>query len=379
MLRICIISFSQLSTDGRVLRQIETLSRVGRVTTIGYGMQPPFSSEHYSIPPSLRYLPLTFAGIVSLLTRRFDFAYSKTRAVQWSTTILQNLNVDVVVFNDVQTIGLAKNVSGRSSIVIDMHEYAPEEMSDDWRFRLLLRRYYQHLCSKYLGYATRAITVSPAIAAEFEKTLGTKFDVIRNSCRYFELSPTNSEGGKINLVHAGLASKGRHLEIMIEAVRELPNMQLDLYLVPAPRQSSYYKQLKKKINKISNVRLCPPVPSSDLVPTMNKYDVGLLVINPSNFSLANCLPNKLFEYIQARLMVISGPTPDIKEIVNQYDIGEVIKNYSSDELRKCLLALSEEKISKCKINAHSASKLVDFKFEGEKLSSLVRDFPLLNQ
>jgi glycosyltransferase involved in cell wall biosynthesis len=378
MLKICVISFSQLSTDGRVLRQIESLSRVGHVTTIGYGTQPPFSSEHYSIPSSSQYLPLTITGIVSLLTRRFDTAYSKTKAVQWSTSILQNLDFDVVVFNDVQTIGLSKIVVGRSSIVIDMHEYAPEEMSDDWRFRLLLRRYYQHLCSKYLSNATRAITVSPSIAAEFEKTLGIKFDVIRNSCKYYELSATRAESGQINLVHAGLASKGRHLEIMIEAVRELPNMQLDLYLVPAPRQNSYYRQLQKKINKISNVRLCPPVPSSDLVSTLNRYDVGLLVINPSNFSLANCLPNKLFEYIQARLMVISGPTPDVKEIVNQYDIGEVIQNFSSEDLRKCLMALSEEKISECKTNADSASKLVDFKFDGEKLSSLVGDFPLHN-
>ena len=379
MLKICIVSFSQLSSDGRVLRQIESLSRIGRVTTIGYGTQPPFSSEHHSIPFSSRYLPLTFIGIMSLLTRRFDFAYRQTKAVQWSTTILHSLNVDVVVFNDVQTIGLSKIVSGRSSVVIDMHEYAPEEMSDDWRFRLLLRRYYQYLCSLYLGYATLSITVSPSIAAEFERTLGTKFVVIRNSCNYYELPMSSTMRGRIKLVHAGLASKGRHLEIMIDAVRELPNMQLDLYLVPAPRQHGYYRQLKKKISKVPNVRLCPPVSSSNLVPTLNKYDVGLLVINPSNFSLANCLPNKLFEYIQARLMVISGPTPDIRTIIGQYDIGEVIGSYSSDDLKKCLAALSREKISEYKINADYASKFVDFKFESEKLSSLVRDLPILNQ
>lgn len=379
MLEICIVSFSQLVSDGRVLRQIESLSKIARITTIGYGAQPPFSSKHHSIPTSSRYLPLTIGGIIALLFRRFDFAYSRTKAVQWSTGILQNLETDVVVFNDVQTIGLTKIVSSTSSVVIDMHEYAPEEMSDDWRFRFLLRRYYQHLCARYLGNATLAITVSPSIAAEFETTLGIKFHVIRNSCKYQELSVSNNRGEEIRLVHAGLASKGRRLEIMIEAVQGLPNIQLDLYLVPAPRQHGYYKKLEKKIKNLSNVRLCTPVTSSELVSTLNTYDVGLLVINPSNFSLANCLPNKLFEYIQARLMVISGPTPDIREIVNRYEIGEVTESFSPKDLRDRLLALNKEKIRHFKMNADSASKQVDFKFDAENLSSLIREIPLIKK
>jgi glycosyltransferase involved in cell wall biosynthesis len=371
-MKVCIIAFSHLARDGRVLRQIESMSHVGEVITIGYGLTPQNSSRHFSIPDNLKYLPLNVTGLVLLFLRRFRRAYNVTPAVAWTIRALKEVDVDLVILNDVQTIGLIDWLGTNEKKIIDMHEFAPEEMADDWRFRLLLQKYYVYLCANFLKQAQVVLTVSDAIANEFEKRFSINCDVITNSCKYFDLEPSALHEGPIRLVHAGLASKGRHIETMIQAAGDVDGVQLDLYLVPAPRQIFYYRKLKRYAQRHSNVKLQNPVKSDDLVATLNRYDVGLLVISPSNFSLANCLPNKLFEFVQARLMIIAGPTPDVAAVVEQHEIGVVTTDFSPNELSRVLSNLTKRQVASFKQKTTRAAEKLHFESESQKLHSVVR-------
>lgn len=372
MNEFCVIAFSNLATDGRVLRQIETLSELGKVTTIGFGSIPKNSVRHFSIPRNKSYLPLTFFGVIALLCRRFDRAFQYTPAVKWCVGLIDQINVDVFVLNDVQTIGLQDHIHKNCTVIIDMHEYAPEEMTDDWRFRLLLRRYYNHLCLRYLKRARLVVTVSDTIATKFEEQFGVETFVVRNVCAFQDLGVTKKQSSTVRLVHAGLASKGRRIEAMIDGISDLPGYELDLYLVPAPRQSRYFRRLLKKVEQMNNVHIRNPVSSGELVTVLNDYDIGLLVIHPSNFSLANCLPNKLFEFIQARLMIIAGPTPDIARIVRTYDLGLVLEGFSPDHIRYSLQQLTDDTINKFKENAQDVAHLITAELESESLKHLIR-------
>ncbi len=372
MAEFCVIAFSNLSADGRVLRQIKSLSQLGKVTTIGYGPTPDNSARHFSIPASKAYLPLTFRGLVSLVYRRFHSAFHSTPAVQWCASLLKEIDVDVFVLNDVQTIGLQTYLSNSAKVVVDMHEYAPEEMTDDWRFRLLLSNYYNYLCKHFLESANLVTTVSDSIATKFEQQFRVKTSVVRNVCAWQDLDVTHRQTSVIRLVHAGLASRGRRIEAMIDGVSNLSGYELDLFLVPAPRQTRYFRKLSKKIEKINNVNLCEPVISSALVERLNVYDIGLLVIHPSNFSLANCLPNKLFEFIQARLMIVTGPTPDIETIVRTHDLGVVLDGFSAENIRECLLQIDSETIKKFKKNSDKAAQSITAESESENLKKLIR-------
>lgn len=370
-MKICIVAFSNLERDGRLLRQIKSMAQIAEVITIGYGPCPPHSSKHYSIPDDRRYLPIDFLGILSLLLRQFRFAYSHTQAVVWTRRVLSELQPDLIILNDVQTSGLYEATKQRTKVIIDMHEYAPEEMSDDWRFRILLRRYYTRLCAENLPAAAAVLTVSQAIATEFKNRFGVSCTVIKNSCDYYNLEPSINLGEKIRLVHAGLASKGRRLELMIDSVKNHQELELDLYLVPAPRQLHYYKKLREHIRPLSNVRLCEPLLSSELVARLNTYDVGLLIINPSNFSLANCLPNKLFEFIQARLMIVTGPTPDICSEVDNFDVGIVIEDFTLTAISDSLSTLNRDTVNGFKQKSNLAAHDCHFEHESQKLQNLV--------
>jgi hypothetical protein len=369
--RIGVIAFSNLINDGRVARHVQALSALGEVVTIGYGVSPSGSFEHYEIPAGLPYLPLNIRGVSALLFRNFHAAYGYTPAISFVRQVLRSIRLDVVILNDVQTLGLMDSLAKETRTLVDMHEYAPEEMTDDWRFRLLLQRYYTALCSQYLPRADQVLTVSNSIATKFQSVFGVDCKVVMNAAPYLQAEPSSRTHPKIRLVHAGLASRGRRLETMIEAVDGLDGFELDLFLVPAPRQSRYFKKLTSYCSRVKNVTMREPLPREQLTVALNDFDIGLLVINPSNFSLANCLPNKLFEYIQARLMVLCGPTPDVMKIVNDEKIGLVTRDFSAVELRNSLSSISQSMIIEAKAGACSAAEVLNAERESEVLKELV--------
>src|SRR5690606_14907249 len=93
------------------------------------------------------------------------------------------------------------------------------------------------------------------------------------------------------------------------------------------------------------IRFCEPVPYDELVQTLNGYDVGLSIFPPTTFNLAWCLPNKFFDFIQARLGVIVGPSPEMKRFVDEYRVGLVLPDFESAPLAAALEALTPERVA----------------------------------
>jgi hypothetical protein len=371
--RLLLISFTEVSRDVRICRHVEALSLIGEVTTIGYGETPNNVSFHYSIPRSAKYLPLSVVGVCALLTRRFRIANAKTQAVAWVKDKVGASEFDLVMFNDVQTISLA-NFINAPKVVIDMHEYAPLEMEEDWRFRLLLKRYYTWLCKEYLPQADHVTTVSPGLAEGYRKFVDseTDVDVIMNARGYMGLVSDEKTSGRVKLVHCGLAVKGRRLDLMIKAIGSLDNFELDLYLVEAPRQSREIRRLRRLAKATQNVRVCEPVPSDTLPMIVNKYDLALIFIAQSSFSLRFGIPNKLFDAVQAGVGVISGPSPEIKKIIEVHGFGHATEKHDVENLVALLQSLSWTKINEFRSKAKLASRLLSKEVENEKLVSIVK-------
>jgi glycosyltransferase involved in cell wall biosynthesis len=369
---IVIVAFTHIDRDVRVLRQIKSLAVSVDVVTIGYGLQPPGVAKHFQIPPSLKYLPISFKSIVLLAIRRYDDALRFTPAYAWTTKVLSDFRPDIVYLNDVQTIGLVSQ-SVSTPTVVDMHEYAPLEMEDDWRFRLLLMRYYTFLCKRYLPMASKVVTVSPGLASKYQSEFGIEVETIMNARAEVKASTLEnlSSDETIRLVHTGLAASGRHLEWMIEAIGDLPGVSLDLYLVEAPRQSRTLKSLKKLTAKYENCSVKPPVPPSELPSKISEYDAGLVFIAPSNFSLRHCMPNKLFDCIQARRPVIVGPSPDMADFVKKHDIGFVCPSFDVDDLRKTLMGISRADLDLRSESLDRTAISINEESEGLKLRDIV--------
>lgn len=365
MKTVAIISMTRTTRDNRVLRHVAALSTTFRVVTVGYGPSPSGVAFHISIPRSLPYLPLNATALIPHVLRIFRISSSRTSAVRFVGTALKQLKADVVLLNDVQTLPLMKYVT--VPVIVDMHEYGPREMEEDWRFRVFLMSYYKWLCDRYLPRAHRVSTVSNGLAKEFSREFGVNCSVVLNARSKLAIPVKPSTFPPLRLVHSGLAAKARHLEVMISAVMNLPGVQLDLFLVPAPRQSKTLARLKREAMRSDNVRVLDPVPSDDLPALISKYHLSLIYIAPASFSLKHGMPNKLFDSIQGRVGVVSGPSPDIVDFCRATGVGIWTEEFSASSLRRLLVQLTPEKVDELRLASDRAANQFNEETESKKL------------
>jgi hypothetical protein len=122
-----------------------------------------------------------------------------------------------------------------------------------------------------------------------------------------------------------------------------------------PMEAGYDRFLRREAARRSNVRILPPVPYDQLIPSTNLYDVGVFLCPPTTFNLRHALPNKLFEFIQARLAVAIGPSPDMRAVVERYECGTVASDFEPRSLADNLNRLSVDSIRNMKAWAHDAA------------------------
>jgi len=128
---------------------------------------------------------------------------------------------------------------------------------------------------------------------------------------------------------------------------------LDLMLIKnSPR---YFRKLFDIGKMHPRISFLDPVPMLDIPKRTNGYDIGLFLLSPISFSYRMALPNKLFEYIQARLAIAIWPSPEMAKIVNEYNCGIISKDFTIESMAKKLNSLSTDDIVKYKMNSHNAA------------------------
>ena len=197
-------------------------------------------------------------------------------------------------------------------------------------------------------------TVSDSIARKYEKYLGLKADsilVTYNAPFHDNGISVTKTSDSIKLVTAGLADPQRKLELMIEAMRRLPlnTYTLDMYLVNVNRDYMVY--LEKMAKEAGNVYIKAPVEYTEIVKTLNLYDVFLCVISPSNYSLKYSLPNKFFEAVQGRLAIVIGPSPEMKRVLDTFKLGVCSDDFKPESIAKAISMMSKKQIDQFKANS----------------------------
>lgn len=371
---ILLISLSPIARDSRVLRQLSVVAEFGQVTTVGYGPRPEGSDEHIEVPEHLTTLPQTPTGVARLALRRLRSAELAAPAVRWTLQALEGRRFDMVVANEARILALAEVVADGAPIWADMHEWAPEERTHIRSWRLLVAPLMDHLCREYLPRCAAVTTVGARIAELYEERYGVKAQLMRNSSRRQQLSPTPVAEDRIRLVHSGSAVFGRNLELMIDAVAALPeHFTLDMYLVPGNDGGAYMRTLRERAAGHDRIRFHDPVPSDELPRVLNQYDLGVYWIQPINTNARLALPNKFFDFVQGRLGVAVGPSEEMAPLVREYDLGPVADGF---ELGQCIASLQDvtpSQVRQWKTNADAASVLLSFESDAEVARGIMRD------
>lgn len=370
MKKALIISFSNIGSDPRIQRQIKILKNDFHLTVLGFG-HPDTEDFDFIRLPHNKLIKNKIVDALLLKFRLFEKFYWSRDDIKDSIDFLKSLDFDLVVANEIETLPLAFELFGRDKIWFDAHEYSPLEFDDNFKWRFFFKAYKYYLCKKYLQQAALKTTVCKTIAEEYEKEFETRFYVLMNSSTYRDLRPVVLDKEDIKIVHHGAAIRSREIEKMIELVDYLdPRFSLSLMLVP--HDKTYFEELKK-IASNKRVRFLDTVPFEKIPDTLNSFDVGLYLLPPSNFNQMFALPNKIFEFIQARLCIFIGPSPEMARLVNEHSVGVVSETFNLKEAALKLNSLSSEDIWAAKVNSEKASSILSFEAESSRLLEIIRE------
>ncbi len=350
--RLLILSFSTIAADARVLKQVRHFAERYDVTTCGYGPTPDERVRHVRLDEACGFRRW---GRADLLLRRFTKIYWEQPAVRHAREMLGHEDrFDVILANDIDTVALADALDPRAGVHADIHEYAPRQNDEILQWRLFVAPYVRWMCRRHLQLVTSMTTVGQGIADEYRRVYGVDAGVVTNATPFANAVP-GEVLTPIRLVHSGVARANRRLEILIDAVTATSaDVTLDLFLVV--NEPSYLESLRDRAGGSPRIVFQDPVPYSDLITTLNRYDVGVHVIPPTNFNNRWALPNKFFDYVQARLGLVIGPSPEMRRLLDEYDLGTVTDAFEGTSLTRALDALATDDVRRWKRNSDEAAQ-----------------------
>jgi hypothetical protein len=351
--RILCISFSPISRDARVLRQLDVLSSHGSVTTLGYGAAPAAAIEHLRVADDLPSLPQTPVGVLQLAMRMLRRSEMSSPALKEGLALLEGRRFDLVVANEARALPLAHRVAQGAPVWADMHEWAPEERSHVLSWRWLVRPLMDHVCRRYLPPSDAVTTVCDTLADMYRDTYAVPCEVVRNARPWVDLQPSTPTPGVIRLAHSGGAVPGRNIEALIDATRRLDHITLDLILVPANDGGKYLRSLRARAADSDRIRFHDAVTPDELPAALNPYDMGVYCLPPANINMEFALPNKLFDFLQARLGMVVGPSPEMGRFVREHELGVVADGFDLDSFTAALAALTPASVLAAKQSAHA--------------------------
>lgn len=351
------VSFSPLTRDARVLRQIGVLAEFGDVTTVGYGPAPAGSSRHLEIAADRNSLPRHASGVLKLATRRLRSAELAAPGAQQALELAADVSPDLVVANDARALPVAHRLARGAPVWADMHEWAAEEFSHDRVWRTFVAPLMAHNCATYLPRSAAVTTVCDALASRYDATYGVHTSVVRNAGPWVDLEPSAVDDGVIRLVHSGGAQAGRYIDLLIRATLALgARFTLDLFLVPGGDGGRHLTYLRELAAGSAQVRFREPVAPAELPFAMNACDVGVFCMPPININARYALPNKFFDFVQARLAVAVGPAEEMARLTTELGLGPVSADFSEAAFTEALAGLDAAAVRQYKAAAHASAK-----------------------
>ena len=377
---VCIISLTPVTDEPRVLRQSKALADAGwTVVVAGFrGRQAP--------PPHWRYIEVEhvyearrLVENVKLDWKRRLSPYSGQFAEDyyWSQAgydgifehiaTIENVRCDLAIAHDYFTAPIAAKLAALSGGVysVDCHEFSFEQYMHDPKWIKRERPWVHAMEKRFLPGASVVTTVCDGIADALQTTyqLPKRPTVVRSTAFYHDL-PYRPVGEKIEVLYHGIVSPMRGLEQTIESVK-LWNPEYH-FVIRGPGPDDYIASLNALAEQhgvSGRVRIDPPVAFNEMVPRANEADIGIFVQPDISRQKRFTLPNKFFEYVQARLALCVADLPEMARLVKEHDLGILVPKITPDSIAQQINSLTRDKINAYKQSSMKAAHALSWQSE----------------
>ncbi len=382
---ICIIAFSPIQRDARVLRQLKYLAPYFNLSVIGYGdLDQELVSTNQINWTSLtkdtgtillKAIRLIFLFLGRLIPSLYGIWYWQKSHNATGLQEAINCKSQLYYANDWDALPIAaeaaKKVGGK--VILDLHEYAPLEFENIWFWRLLHAPMIRYFLKKYIADVAASITVAPLIAERYQQEFALDPIVVLNTPQLSSVPKKELVPHDIKLVHHGVANRDRRLEVMIETIA-LCDQRFSLHLMLIETDQAYIDFLKNLAIEVATNRVIfhEPVPPAQIVPEISKYDIGFYPLAPTSYNNSVALPNKFFDFIMAGLAVCIGPSPAMADIVGKHKCGCIAPSFEPTDIAQLLNALQPEEIINMQNAAQQAAQQFNADHEMAKVVNLCR-------
>ncbi|RXK48274.1 glycosyltransferase family protein [Aquirufa rosea] len=340
--------------------------------TLTFEINPSEISNSFKIFRRLLLLINSLAGIFKLGISFFHKTYSLIWKIKDQEERLKNEYYNLIIVEDLTLLPFfVKNYTNKSKIILDAREYYPKEMEGSFYFRHIVAPEKRHLCKLLLKKIDGFYTVSNGLAELFEREFSIRPEVIRSTPYYNKVKYKPIKDFPVKLVHHGVANRDRLLENMIFVLAGLEGRYtLDFYLTG---DENYIRELKVLGHKSKNVNFHDPVPFSEINEMLCSYDIGFYFLVPAGFNTKFNLPNKFFEFIQAGLGVVIGPSPEMSLIAQEFGVGIISDDFTVQSMIKTLKSKSLKDLNLIKNNSIEVALQLSWETESKKLESIIKN------
>lgn len=248
---------------------------------------------------------------------------------------------DLVFAHDVPMFPLAARLKDAwdCGLICDLHEVYPEQ--DEHFTTATARRYWRSIEHEGIGNADGIICVNDAVADYVHTRYAPRATtvVVHNSMPHME--PRELRGRTVRdhypiagdsrvMLFAGSLGTHANLETVIRgfAAAQLEGWVLAL-LGDGPMRGRL-EELVRRQSLDGKVFLGRRAPQHELAQVISSADMGLVPYQAIGINHLVATPNKLFEYLQARLPIATSKLPMIERIVSSAHVGGFV-DFSTTE------------------------------------------------
>jgi len=381
--RICILSFSTISRDGRILRQIEYAGREYDIDVIGYGeWTPPWPNVRFweakrgrlgMVERLLNAIFLVGGRILPDLWLRAYWVPLYRRNV---LELLLRRKYGIIHANELSALPVAIAAAERTGarVLFDAHEYSPGQSKNlAGKRKFIMPEYTSYFLRSFGSQADAFVTVSGGIANLYQEVFGFNPEIVMNAPIRAEVNFRPVDPNRIRLIHHGGATRKRQLEKLIEMIGLL-DVRYTLHFMLIGKKDGYIDELERLAKRIAPGRVFfkEPVIPAQIVSALSKFDIGVCLVPPWPINYKYALPNKFFDFVAAGLAVAIGPSPEMAHLVKKHDFGVIAQGFEARDLAAVINSLTTEHINEMKRNALGAAGSLNADVEMEKVMEIYR-------
>jgi len=150
--------------------------------------------------------------------------------------------------------------------------------------------------------------------------------------------PGGSTTRPARLIYQGIFMRDRGLEELIRSAAWYESAEL--YLRGYGALEGTLRALVKAEHLQNRVYFLPPVAADRLVESLAGFDVGLIPYRATSLNNRLCLPNKIFEYLQAGLALAVSALPEMERVVKETKAGEVFNPEQPRDIARAVNAMT---------------------------------------